>query len=67
MRVTLVDGSVLFREGLARLLEGAGLNVVGRAADAVQLMALVDAEPPASRSRTSVCHRATPRNGSRLL
>ena len=46
MRVTLADDSVLFREGLARLLEGAGLSVVGRAADAVELMALVDAEPP---------------------
>ena len=46
MRVTLADDSVLFREGLTRLLESAGLSVIGRAADAVQLMALVDAEPP---------------------
>jgi DNA-binding NarL/FixJ family response regulator len=46
MRVILADDSLLFREGLARLLADAGLEVLGQAADAEQLLALVDAEPP---------------------
>jgi DNA-binding NarL/FixJ family response regulator len=46
MRVILADDSLLFREGLARLLADAGLEVPGQAADAEQLLALVDAEPP---------------------
>lgn len=46
MRVVVADDAVLFREGLARLLESAGLTVVGRAGDADQLLALVEAERP---------------------
>jgi DNA-binding NarL/FixJ family response regulator len=46
MRVILADDSLLFREGLARLLADAGLEVLGQAADAEQLLALVDAELP---------------------
>ena len=46
MRVVVADDAVLFREGLARLLEGAGLTVVGRAGDAEQLLALVETERP---------------------
>jgi len=37
---------VLFREGLARLLEASGMQVIGRAGDAVQLEAIVDSLPP---------------------
>ena len=46
MRVVVADDSVLFREGLVRLLEASGLEVSGKAADAVQLEETVDADPP---------------------
>jgi DNA-binding NarL/FixJ family response regulator len=42
----VADDSVLFREGLARLLEASGMVVSGRAGDAVQLEQIVDAHPP---------------------
>jgi DNA-binding NarL/FixJ family response regulator len=41
LRVVLAEDDVLLREGLASLLERAGLQVVGRAGDAVQLLTLV--------------------------
>ena len=37
MRVILADDSLLFREGLARVLEGAGFEVVGQASDVDEL------------------------------
>jgi DNA-binding NarL/FixJ family response regulator len=46
MRVMLADDSLLFREGLARLLVEAGFQVTGQAADADGLFSLVDADPP---------------------
>jgi len=46
MRVILADDSLLFREGLARLLTDAGLDVRGRAKDASELMDLVKSDPP---------------------
>jgi len=46
MRVVVADDSVLFREGLSRLVEAAGIEVSGRAADAVELEVMVDANPP---------------------
>ena len=42
----LVDDSMLIREGLARLLEDAGVQVVQRLGDAAALAAVVDADPP---------------------
>ena len=42
----LADDSVLLREGLARLLTEAGFEVIGQAADAGNLLALVAADPP---------------------
>ena len=41
LRVVLADDDVLLREGLASLLEGSGMDVVGRAADATGLLAAV--------------------------
>jgi len=41
IRVLLADDSILFREGLARLMADAGLQVVEQAADADELMAKV--------------------------
>jgi DNA-binding NarL/FixJ family response regulator len=41
LRVVLADDDVLLREGLASLLEGSGIDVVGRAADATELLASV--------------------------
>ena len=46
MRVVLADDSVIVREGLARLLVEAGFQVVGQAADARQLLELVEREAP---------------------
>lgn len=46
MRVVVADDSVLFREGLVRLLGAAGLRVVAQAGDAEQLIAAVDALAP---------------------
>ena len=46
MRVALADDSILIREGLARLLPEAGIEVVGQAADASELMAIIRADPP---------------------
>lgn len=45
-RVVLADDDVLLREGLARLLEGAGFEVVGQAGDGEQLIGLVRAMRP---------------------
>ena len=46
MRVVLADDSLLFREGLARLLAESELEVVGQAGDADELLALVETEAP---------------------
>jgi DNA-binding NarL/FixJ family response regulator len=42
----LADDGALFRDGLARLLGEAGIDVVGLAEDAVSLKAVVEAERP---------------------
>lgn len=42
MRVVIADDSLLFREGMARLLTEAGFEVVGQAGDADELRFLVD-------------------------
>ena len=47
MRVIIADDSVLFREGLARVLEGAGFEVVGQASNGEELDRLVADERPA--------------------
>jgi DNA-binding NarL/FixJ family response regulator len=46
VRVVIADDAVLFREGLARVLEAAGVPVVGQVGDAEQLLARVRADPP---------------------
>ena len=46
MRVVVADDAVILREGLARLLEEAGFEVVGLAADADELYALVEHSKP---------------------
>jgi DNA-binding NarL/FixJ family response regulator len=46
MRVVLADDSVLLREGIARLLEDAGFEVVGQAGDPDQLMLKVRSYSP---------------------
>ena len=46
MRIVIGEDSALFREGLARLLEDAGHEVVGRAADATVLVEAVERERP---------------------
>ena len=46
MRIVIGEDSVLFREGLARLLADAGHDVVGKAADAPALIATVRGTSP---------------------
>ena len=46
MRVVIADDAMLIREGTARLLEDAGVEVVGKAGDAQQLLRIVAAEHP---------------------
>ena len=46
MRVAVADDAVILREGLARLLAEAGFQVVGLAADADELYAIVERDSP---------------------
>jgi DNA-binding NarL/FixJ family response regulator len=46
MRVVIAEDSVLLREGIARLLEDAGHEVVGQCGDAVDLIRKVTAHKP---------------------
>jgi DNA-binding NarL/FixJ family response regulator len=46
MRIVIGEDSVLFREGLARLLADAGHDIVGKAADAPALIATVRGTSP---------------------
>jgi DNA-binding NarL/FixJ family response regulator len=46
MRVVIADDVMLLREGTARLLEGAGLEVVGKVDDAQKLLRIVATEHP---------------------
>ena len=46
MRVVVADDVMLVRSGLARLLENAGVQVVGEAADVDSLLALVARQKP---------------------
>jgi DNA-binding NarL/FixJ family response regulator len=46
MRVVLADDAVILREGLSRLLQEAGFDVVGLAADADALLELVERTRP---------------------
>jgi DNA-binding NarL/FixJ family response regulator/class 3 adenylate cyclase len=46
IRIVLADDSVLFREGVARVLTDAGFVITGRASDAQELLAIVEREGP---------------------
>jgi DNA-binding NarL/FixJ family response regulator len=46
MRLIVADDAVLFREGLCRLLTETGFEVQPPVADAAELLARVDADPP---------------------
>jgi DNA-binding NarL/FixJ family response regulator len=46
MRVVIADDAMLMREGTARLLEEVGVEVVGKAGDAQQLLRIVATEHP---------------------
>ena len=46
MRVVIAEDSVLLREGVARLLEDEGFEIVGRAADADELLLKVRSHKP---------------------
>jgi DNA-binding NarL/FixJ family response regulator len=46
LRLTIVDDSTLFREGLVRVARDLGFDVVGQAGDAQSLVELIRAETP---------------------
>jgi DNA-binding NarL/FixJ family response regulator len=46
MRVLIADDEALLRDGLARLLEDAGFEVIGRCGDAEELLRMVDKRRP---------------------
>ncbi len=46
MRLTIVDDSTLFREGLVRVARDLGFEIVGQAGDAQSLVELIRADPP---------------------
>jgi len=46
VRIVIADDEVLLRDGLARLLEDAGFEVVGRCGDADALLRMVEARRP---------------------
>ena len=46
MRVVVAEDNTLLREGVARLLEDAGMEVIGRCGDAEELLAAVRADAP---------------------
>jgi serine/threonine-protein kinase len=46
VQVAVADDSVLFREGLARLLEASGMQVTSRSANATELLAMIESRPP---------------------
>jgi DNA-binding NarL/FixJ family response regulator len=46
VRLMLADDSVLFREGLASVLSGAGFDIVAQVGDADELLARICADPP---------------------
>ena len=46
MRVTVADDSALFRSGLVRLLQEAGVEIAGEARDAAELISLVSVDQP---------------------
>ena len=63
MRVVIADDEVLLREGLARLLTEAGIQVLGLVGDRPSLERAVALEGPMSPSSTSRCHPRTPTKG----
>jgi hypothetical protein len=60
MRVVIGEDSVLLREGIARLLDRAGFEVVARAGDAEDVLRKVRAHKPERSSSTSGCRQRTP-------
>ena len=61
MRVVIGEDSLLLREGIARVLEASGIEVVGLAGDYDELIAAVDrGAARTSPSSTSACRPPTP-------
>jgi DNA-binding NarL/FixJ family response regulator len=61
VRIVIGEDTALFRQGLARLLTDAGIDVVGEAGDA--LLALVAEHDPDVAISTSACRRPTRMKG----
>ena len=63
MRIVIVEDSVLLREGIARLLNESGHDVVGQLVDADALPPLWPSFAPIWSCSTSDCHRHSPTKG----
>lgn len=59
-QVVFADDDVLLREGLLKLLERAGFEVIGRAGDASELVSLVRAFVPDLIIEPRVAHASAP-------
>ncbi|WP_165959242.1 histidine kinase [Actinomadura sp. KC345] len=66
VRLVLADDSLLFREGLARLLTEAGFVVTGQAADAGRLLDLVRAARPDVAVRADALERGVASRSGRV-
>ena len=67
VRAVIADDTALLRQGLARLLTEAGIEVCGEAGDGQELLRLVEQQQPEWRSSTSACRPPTPMRGSSPL
>ena len=69
MRVVIADDSVLLREGIARILAEAGMEVVGQSEDADDLMLKVRSYEPGRgdhrHPHAADAHRRGPARGDR--
>jgi DNA-binding NarL/FixJ family response regulator len=66
VRVVIADDSLLFREGLSRLLSENGFEIVGTAADADELIEQVTRHRPDIAIAVCSCYRNTSRHTTRL-
>ena len=65
MRAVIAEDAVLLREGLSRLLDEGGFDVVDGVDDGEALLRSVEPTSPTSASSTSACRRRSATRASR--